>query len=294
MGLRLSLNSLVFLAAFFLFGICSCQYFTKEEKAQPNVIARAFDHKLYQSDIETIVPKGTSNRDSINIIYNYINNWLRQKVVLQKADDNLTVEQKNVQKQLDEYRNSLITYIYERQLVSEKLDTNVSEEEIQKYYDDNATNFQLKDNIIKVRYIRVPENAPKLDKVRKWYKSDLPKEREQLEGYCHQFAIDFNLNDEEWLLFDDLLKKVPIKTYDKEEYLRNNRFIETSDTSSIWLVNIKGFKIKESISPLSFEKDNIRNLIVNKRKLALVETMEKTAFEQAVNKNNIKIYNVKK
>lgn len=272
----------------------SCQYLKKEDTPQAHVIAKAFEKNLYDKDLKDIVPKGASSQDSITIIHNYINNWLRQQVVLKKADDNLTQEQKNVHKQLEEYRNSLVTYIYERQLISEKLDTVVSDAEIEKYYSDNAANFQLKDNIIKVLYLRVPVNAPKLDKVRKWYKSDNEKDRQQLEEYCHQFASDFNLNDEEWLLFDDLLKKVPIKTYDKEEYLRNNRFIETSDTISTWFVNIKGFKIKESVSPLSFEKDNIRNLIINKRKLELIETMEKTAFDQALKENNIKIYNAKK
>lgn len=271
-----------------------CQYFKRDEKPQPHVIAKAFDRNLYDTDIANIIPKGTSYQDSITIIRGYVNNWLRQQVVLQKAEDNLTEQQKDVSKQLEEYRNSLITYLYERQLVSEKLDTSVTDEEIEKYYNDNAANFELKDNIIKVLYLRVPENAPKLDKVRKWYQSENEKDRQLLEEYCHQFAIDFNLNEQEWLLFDDLLKKVPIKTYDKEEYLRNNRFIETNDTSSIWLVNIKGFKIKESLSPLSFERDNIRNLIVNKKKLELIQAMEKTAFEQALNDNKIKIYNVKK
>jgi len=272
----------------------SCTYLKKDDQPKPHVIAKAFERNLLDKDILNIIPKGTSHQDSITIIHGYINNWLKQQVVLQKAEDNLNAEQKNVQKQLDEYRNSLITYIYERQLVNQNLDTSVSDNEIEKYYNDNASNFELKDNIIKVLYLRVPANAPKLDKIRKWYKSDNEKDRIELEEYCYQFASDFNLSDEEWLLFDDLLKKVPIKTYDKEEYLRNNRFIETNDTSSIWFVNIKGFKIKESFSPLSFEKDNIRNLIVNKRKLELIETMEKTAFEQALKNNNIKIYNVKK
>lgn len=278
----------------FLLLISNCRHFKKDDKPQSHIIAKAFERNLYAKDLKNIVPKGTSNQDSITIIHNYINNWLRQQVVLKKAEDNLNQDQKNVHRQLEEYRNSLITYAYESLLISQKLDTSVSEEEMEKYYNDNAANFQLKDNIIKVMYLRVQDKAPKIDKVRKWYKSNNLKDRAQLEEYCHQFAIDFNLNDEEWLLFDDLLKKVPIKTYDKEEYLRNNRFIETRDTNSIWLVNIKGFKIKESVSPLSFEKDNIRNLIVNKRKLELIESMERTAFEQAVKNNNIKIYNVKK
>ena len=82
-----------------------------------------------------------------------------------------------------------------------------------------------------------------------------------------------------------MLKEIPIKTYDKEQFLQNNRFIEIEDSVSLFLVNIKGFKIKDSLSPLSFEKDNIKNLILNQRKLRLIEEMEKKAYEDAL-KNN--------
>ena len=109
----------------------------------------------------------------------------------------------------------------------------------------------------------------------------------QLEEYCYQFATDYYFNDEEWLLFDDLLKKIPIKTYDQEQYLKNNRYIEIPDSTHIFFVNIKGFKIKESLSPLNFERENIWNLIINNRKLELIREMEKDAYQDALQKKEI-------
>ncbi len=108
-----------------------------------------------------------------------------------------------------------------------------------------------------------------------------------MEDYCFQFATDYFFNDEEWLLFDELLKKIPIKTYDQEQFLRNNRFIEIPDSTGVFFVNIKGFKIKESLSPLSFERENIKNLILNKRKLELISEMEKDAYQDALQKEEI-------
>lgn len=272
----------------------ACRFFQKEDKQQPDAIAKAFDKVLYRSDLATIVPGGTSHQDSITIIRSYINNWLKQQVVLKKAEDNLNEQQKEVSAKLEEYRNSLITYIYESELIQQKLDTSVSEEEIKTYYNDHQANFLLKDNIVKATYVKLPSRAPKLDKVRQWYQSGSARDSSLLVDYCHQFATDFYFGGDEWLLFDELLKKVPIKTYDKEEYLRNNRFIEVSDTSGIYFINIRGFKIKESISPLSFENDNIRALIINKRKLELVDAMEKSAFDDAIRTSEIIIYDVKK
>jgi hypothetical protein len=88
--------------------------------------------------------------------------------------------------------------------------------------------------------------------------------------------------------FDDF-PGIPIKLYDKEQYLRNNRFVETQDSSYIYLVNIKGFKIKDNVSPLSFETDNIRNLILNQRKLKLIEEMENKIYSEAVKNGEAEI-----
>ena len=277
----------------FLFSSCN-KFKSKETVASDKVIARAFDKYLNLDDIRNIVPKGTSKNDSITIIRNFVENWVQQQVVLKKANDNLDDEKKNVEQKLEEYRNSLITYIYERELIRQKLDTSISESDIEKYYNENPNNFQLKDNIIKVIYFKIPKNAPKIDKVKNWYRSENPKDRKQLEEYCYQFASDYYFNEEEWLLFDDLLKKVPIETYDKEQFLKNNRYIEIPDSNAVYFVNIKGFKIKESQSPLSFEKENIRNLIINKRKLDLINEMQKAAYENALKENEVEIWLPKK
>ncbi len=271
---------------------CSaCNKFKKEaEKPDGKIIARVYDRYLYLNDLGTIVPKGTSHNDSITIIKNYIQSWIQQQVVLKKAEENLDEDQKNVDRKLEEYRNSLITYIYENELVLQKLDTSITDVEIEKYYNDHSNNFQLKDNILKVIYLKVPNNAPKIDKVRNWYKSDNPKDRKLLEEYGFQFASDYYFNEDEWLLFDELLKKVPIETYDKEQFLRNNRFIEIPDSTSVFFINIKGFKIKESLSPLSFERDNIRNLIINTRKLDLIHEMEKATYENAVKEHEVETF----
>lgn len=253
-------------------------------------MARAYDKYLYSEDISRMITPGTSNEDSIMMANSFIQSWIKQQVVLHKAETNLEDEKKDVEKKLEEYRNTLITYIYETELVRQRLDTIVSDQEIEKYYQDNQRNFELKDNIIKVLYLKVKKDAPKVKKVKEWYRSENNKDRLKLEEYCYQFASDFHLDDETWLLFDELLKKVPIKTYDKETFLRNNRFIEMEDSTDLYLVNIRDMKIKESLSPLSFVKDDIRVLIINKRKLSLIKEMEKASYDEALQKNEFEIY----
>lgn len=277
---------------FFLFvlvAFISCKSFRKNADKK-NAVARVYGNYLYPEDIAGIVPAGSSKQDSLAITTNFIQNWIRQKVVLHKAEENLDNEKKDVEKQLEEYRNSLITYAYEKALIGQKLDTSVSQNEVEQFYNLNQSNFELKDNIIKVIYLKISNKSPKIERVRQWYKSDNKRDRVLLTEYCHQYALNYYLDENAWLLFDDLLKEIPIKTYDKEQYLQNNRNIEIEDSTNVYLVSIKGFKIKNSVSPLSFEDNNIRTMIINQRKLKMIEQMEQQAFDIAKKNGDFEVY----
>jgi|SRR5688572_12059480 len=291
MSLPRSSGALALTALIIILTFASCNYFRKPAPDRPvAAVARVYDKYLYATDISRMITPGTSKEDSVLMANSYIQSWIKQQVILHKAETNLDDEKKDVELKLEEYRNSLITYIYETELIRQRLDTIVSNDEIEKYYRDNQRNFELKDNIIKVLYLKVKKNAPKIKKVQDWYRSTNSKDRLKLEEYCYQYATDFHLDDDTWLLFDDLLKKVPIKTYDKEAFLRNNRFIEMEDSTDIYFVNIRDMKIRESLSPLSFVQDDIRVLIINKRKLSLIQEMEKAAYDEALQKNEFEIY----
>jgi Fe-S cluster biosynthesis and repair protein YggX len=268
----------------------SCRFFSKDSKEGEGALARAYGYYLYPEELNGVVPKNASRQDSISITRSFIENWIRKKAVLRKAEDNLDDDQKDVSRQLEEYRNSLLTYAYEAELIRQRLDTSVTDEEVAAYYERNKKNFELKDNIIRVVYLRLAKNSPKLDKVRQWYRSEDKRDRRLLEEYCHQYAMNYYLDDESWLLFDDLLKEIPIKTYDKEQFLQNNRVIEFEADNFVYLVNIKGFRIRNSLSPLGFERNNIRTMIINERKLKVVEEMERQAYEDARKKGDAEVF----
>jgi hypothetical protein len=281
-------NFTVVVLLIFLF-VSSCNLFRKNADKK-DAVARAYDSYLYPGDLIGIVPAGTSRQDSLAVSKNFIQNWIRQKVVLHKAEQNLDNDKKDVARQLEEYRNSLITYAYEKALIEQKLDTAISQKEIEDFYNTNQENFELKDNIIKVIYLKTSKKSPKIERAKQWYKSDNPKDRILLTEYCHQYALNYYLDENVWLLFDDLLKEIPIKMYDKEQFLQNNRNIEIEDASNIYLVSIKGFRIKNSISPLGFEENNIRIMIMNQRKLKLIDQMEDQAFKNAEKSGDFEVY----
>lgn len=272
-----------------LLSLVACKNEPKPEELKGDVVATVYNYKLYKSDLADMVPDGATAEDSLRITSNYINNWVHDMVLMHKAEENLSAQQKNVQKQLEDFRKSLIIYAYEKELVQQKLDTVVSDQEIETYYEQNQQNFELKDNIIKVTYVKVDKKTPQLAKLRTLYKSDKPQDKQELEKFCRQFAQNYFLDDNSWLLFDDLLKEIPIETYNKELFLQNNRFVEVADSASYYFVNIKGFKIKNSASPLAFERDNIRSMILNKRKQELIDRMSKDLYNEANNNGHIQV-----
>jgi hypothetical protein len=245
---------------------------------------------LYESDLKGVIPSGTEPKDSIVLAKNFIDSWIRQRLVIHQAEKNLAKEQMDFTRQLENYRNSLIIYEYENELVKQKLDTVVTMEETETYYDSNQQNFLLKDNIVQFQYVKLPLRSTNTGQFRKLLKSDQSSDKTILAGLCERFAADYFLDDQNWLLFSDLLKKIPIKTYNQEEFLQNHKEVEYQDSSYIYLVRFKDFKIKEGISPLSFEKDRIRNIILNKRKIDLLKKMQDDLYEKAVKNNYFEVY----
>ena len=57
-----------------------------------------------------------------------------------------------------------------------------------------------------------------------------------------------------------------------------------------YYVKFLDFSIKDEFSPLDFEKENIKRLILNRRKGELINKMHNDIFEQALNNNAIEIF----
>jgi hypothetical protein len=251
-------------------------------------VARVYDKYLYVKDLNGKLPANISPADSTVLIKEYIDNWIKQQLLIKQAEKNLADEDKDFTQQLDDYKNSLLIYKYESQLIKQSLDTLITENEIADYYERNKSNFELKENIVKVIYVKIPRAVP-MTIPKLYIGSDKPADRKKLQDFCVKYAVNYYLDDQNWLLFNDILKEIPITTYNQEEYLKNNRTIEIQDSTYSYLMNIKGFMIKDGLSPLSFEKNNIRDIIMNKRKLKLIEDMQKEVYSNGVKKGSFEI-----
>jgi hypothetical protein len=259
------------------------------DDAQKNALARVGDTYLYREEVRQAIPYGISAKDSMALSREYIEQWVRQRLMLRQAENNLTDEQKDVSAQLEDYRRSLLVYAYERELIRQKLDTIVSDAEIENYYQNNPANFELKTSIIRLRYIKLPIQSPNAEKAGRWFQGKSPEDQNRLEQYCKMYAVNYLLNDNNWLLFQDVLKEIPISDFNLEKFNRNQRYFDIKDKDYRYFVSVSGFMVEESNAPLSFEKENIRNIILNKRKIKLIEKMQQDIFTEAINENHAEI-----
>lgn len=266
----------------------SCTLFQEEKK--DGVVARVKDKYLMLSDIESIVPKDAAKEDSALIINSYIQSWIKENLILQKAELNLKGDETDFQKQLEDYRKSLIIFTYEKELISQRLDTIVKKEEIEEFYENNKHNFKLTDDIVKVRYLKVLKNAPQVKKIRKLYKSTKPEDIEKLKELSHQYAEKFHFNDNQWILFDELKKEIPLNITETGDFLTNVKSVEADDSLSFYFAYITHYKLKKDVAPLSFEASNIKNIIINKRKTKLMSKIRTDLYEEAFLNKDIEIY----
>ncbi|MCB2220334.1 MAG: hypothetical protein KQI35_08070 [Bacteroidetes bacterium] len=260
------------------------------DRSSENVLARVYNEYLYESDLQGVIRPGTSVKDSIMLAQNFINNWVQEKLVLEKAEKNLPEDDLKFEKQLEDYRNSLIIYKYESNLILQELDTTVTDQQIEDYYNHNIGNFQLKNDIVKAYYARFDQEMEKLGTIRRFFYSNDTEDRDSLDRYIEEYADLYFLNDEVWIQFDDVLRHVPINTYNQEAYLQNHRRVEITEEPFVYFVHITDFMIKDGVSPLSFEKENIRQILLNQRKLKLVNDMREEVFQSALENNEFEIY----
>ncbi len=268
----------------------SCQFLQKTFSSKEKPVARVYSEYLYPSDLEGVVPKGTSSSDSALLVQSYIENWIRQTVILKQATDNVELNKDELEKQLETYRQSLIIYSYEQQLIAQNLDTTVSSSQIKRYYEENKDNFELKKSILKATYAKIPKNAHRIEFAKRWFNSSKPKDRDELETYCMQFSANYSLVDTSWLYLDELSMIIPLDRFSEASILQKNNYINFSDQEFVYLVKIKDFMYKEDISPLEFETENIKNIIINKRKIELIDKMENQVYQKARDGEDIEWY----
>jgi hypothetical protein len=251
----------------------SCAF---DEPNPQEPIAEVFGENLYPSDLAQVFTNasGLGEEDSTQLVALFVRQWKINKILARKAAENLTKEDKDIDKLVEDYRNSLLIYRYQQKLVDDRVDTSVSEQEMQAYFEKNQDDFVLTQTIVKLRFVKLPKESKLVAKAMQLLKSDKPEDIQNLLKLCITHAENYFLDDEAWLLFDDVKREIPIESYNDVLYLRNNRTAQIVDDEFVYLVRFSEARFQNSASVFEYEKDRIRNIIIRERKNAFLKKME--------------------
>jgi hypothetical protein len=261
-----------------------------DESRKP--VARVNQSFLYLDELNGIVPKDATAADSAARISSYVTSWIRKKLLLNEAAKNIDINEAEVERRVEEYRYSLIGYEFQNFYIKKNLNDSVSSTEIAAYYKTHLDNFVLKQNIVQGTYIKVPKTAPRIQRIKPLVFSNKAKEMEELKSYCLSFSAEYQLPDSTWIELDKLVANSPMATIpDKIQFLRNYRYYETNDQDFLYFLKVDAFKIVDNVSPVEFVESEIKNIILNKRKVELAKKLEDEVYENGVKRKEFEVFN---
>ena len=280
----------LFAVIFFVILFQACKNGLDNGNSEVKYAAKAGEAKLDAQDLKTELLMGNTMKDSTYYINKTIERWAIESLFYQEAIKKLNEDEIQVEKKVEAYRRELINYIYQTKIIEANLDTIVSKEEIEQYFNEHRDNFILKENIVKVNYLKVPVKAPALAKIKRLLFSTNPADTKPLLELCAQNAENFFMNDSTWLFLDDIKKEIPALKDQPDLSLSQGRMIQFSDDLYFYYLKIKDVKVKNGLSPLNFEKQNIKKFIINNRKTQLIVDYKLQLFEKAKSDKTFKIY----
>jgi len=254
-------------------------------------VARVNDKYLFQDELVGIVDENSTAEDSAARVTSYINSWVRKQLLIGEAMKRININEAEVERKVLDYRYSLIGFEYQNYYIQQHLNDSVSEKEIEDYYKGHVDNFILKQNIVQGTYIKVPRSAPRTTKVKDMIFSRKEKDINELKSYCLSFSVAYHLSDSSWIEFDKLVVNSPIAEIpNKIQFLKTNPYYETSDAEFLYFLKVDGYQISDNVSPMEFVKEDIRNILLNKRKVELARALEDEVYENAVKQKNFEIF----
>ncbi|WBX72588.1 hypothetical protein PG913_06595 [Tenacibaculum pacificus] len=273
--------------------IVSCDFISlKTEKVtQHRPIATVLNKNLYKKDIEELLPKGISSKDSIVIVRGLIYSWAKKQLLLAKAEENISeVNSDEIENLVNNYKKSLYINGYKERLIKQQLDTIVEQEEVDLYYQKNKENFKLNEEILQFEYIYFGKDFLDKEETIKNFKSSKEEDREDLERYLLNFK-SYRLQDTTWIPFSSLPKIIPPFQFEtKQDLLKISKYIQKEDSLGVYLVAVKKRLPKNATAPLTFVSSRIKQIILHKRKLELIREIEKTLINDAIQNKNFKEY----
>jgi hypothetical protein len=276
------------------FSLCFLVIFSCDLALKPNSqdsIARVNSSFLTLDDIDTALFEGLSQQDSLIQIQNVINNWATEQLLQDGARINLEAKQQSEFEILvQQYKSDLYTSAYLEALVKQNLDTTITNQELEEVYNQNKELFVLKEDLIKLRYINHDKNLPNSNEIKRRFRRYSAEDRTVLDTISLQFN-SFFLNDSVWIKSSQVISKIkPLKKGFNKVLLKKINFIQLKDSLGLYLMEVKDLLEIGSQAPMAYALPTLKQIIINKRKLKLVNQLKSEIVDDAIKNKKFEIY----
>lgn len=244
-------------------------------------VAEVGSARLYRSQLNALIPKGISQEDSVRLARQYINTWALDEVFLNIAEEQLSKAEKDVTRELEEYRRSLLKYRYENLYVNERLDTAVADDVVEDYYAAHQEKFILNRPVVKARYLRIASDSPSLAKIRKKMDSDEVQDLVDADSLAYSSALKFSTWGNDWIDISTLAREFTTDHASLMSMMRGG-WIEYADTTGMTSLAYVSEIIREGkVAPIEYCTPTIKDMIISARKQTLIMTLEQDLLNDA-------------
>lgn len=248
------------------------------------------DNYLYMEDVMAVTPPGISEKDSAEMADRYIKNWIDDMLLYAKAEGNIP-DDAGINELVNSYRRELITHTYIEQIVSQEVENLIPDSEVEEYYNENKDAFLAVEPYIKGLYIKVPKTASGISQVRQWYKDGSERSVDKIEKYGLRNAVDYEYFYDSWRSVNDFFLRLPTDADKEKNNIGKNKNIELSDSAFYYFLHIEDYLGKGEILPLEYAGKDIREIIMNNKRVEFITKMKKDLYDEACDNNDIKYFN---
>lgn len=271
---------------------CDLFQFKTENKQEDDPVMASIDQQyLRKSDLDLVNTSGLSAVDSANIINRYIQSWVKKQLMIKEAAKTMSFDEAEINRKLLDYKYALMVYEFEKAYLEDHLDKEISDEDIKSYYDGNKANFSLKEIILRTNFLKMDKNNNQNRNLERLLRLPEGQQRDALNNIALQQAINYFLEDSTWVRIEDIISNTPLASNQNlVSLLRNEKLITVEDDRYKYYFRILDYKLQDQIPPLDFVKDEIVKILLNKKRVQLVEELQKKIYNRALENNEFKIY----
>lgn len=259
------------------------------ESSVSKLLAEVEGEQLYLSELEGMIPPGSTSEDSALIVNAFVERWVREAVLLNEAERNVPKDF-NIDQLVRDYRASLVKNNYENILIDQLMDSTVTKEEIGNFYESNREYFRLNEPIIRYWLLQVPENHPEIDDLKKWWQQISKEEnQEKVLEFATRNRIDAKLKDSTWYEVSELIEELPTGWMSKTNVKTTTNFIRKDEGVEYFF---RPFKViqKDATPPQAYLKAKIKRAILHQRKQKFLEEKKEEMYTRELRQQKIKIY----